>query len=149
MDLTKPSGNPGDKPFGKKTHIHPRASRQTQHKLMLENRSAVILANRGYKVEQNPAPVSGKEPDYRIEGRVFDCYAPSSSNPDRIRNSVSRKVKEEQSDRIILNLEDSSVSPEELLKVLERRSIEELKEIIVIKEDKIMPFFPKSGSEEL
>ena len=41
-------------------------------------------------VEENPPPkANGKRPDYRVEDRYFDCYAPSSSNLDNIRDMIS------------------------------------------------------------
>ncbi len=142
MNVINPSGQSGGKPSGKKTRINPISSKLTQRKLILENHSAMILANYGYKIEQNPPAFGGKEPDYRIEGQIFDCYAPSSSNPDRIRNSISKKVREEQTERIVLNLDDSKIMFEELRNVLDRRPINNLKEIIVVKDEKVVLFFP-------
>ncbi|MBV8572527.1 MAG: hypothetical protein JO319_18055, partial [Acidobacteriaceae bacterium] len=41
-----------------------------------ENQSADILADAGHKVEQNPKLPGPKNPDYHIEGQMFNCYAP-------------------------------------------------------------------------
>jgi len=80
---------------------------------MRENDSAVLLARAGYRVEQKPVVPGRKEPDYRIEGRIFDNYAPSTSRARNIRR-IERveiwdlirkdKVVAEQASRIILNL---------------------------------------------
>jgi Contact-dependent growth inhibition CdiA C-terminal domain len=71
--------------------------------------------NPGFDVEQNPPPKpNGKEPDYKIEGEYFDCYAPDSNKLDNVRDQISRKVKLGQADRIILNLDDSPRSMDEI-----------------------------------
>ncbi len=65
-----------------------------------------------------------------------------NDNQDRIRNSISNKVREGQSNRIVLNLDDSGIRLEEIRNVLERRPIANLKEIIVIRNGKVTQFFP-------
>ena len=49
-----------------------------------------------------------KDPDYLIEGRVFDCYSPTKpTKPTRgIWWEVENKVLEEQTQRAVVNLED-------------------------------------------
>ncbi|WP_228432008.1 CdiA C-terminal domain-containing protein [Chryseobacterium shigense] len=74
--------------------------------LEIENEAAEILAKNGFDIEQNPKK-SGtlKNPDYKIEGEVFDCYSPSKRT--RVRNiwsEVGGKILKEQSNRVILNL---------------------------------------------
>ncbi len=79
-DLTKPSGPEGGAPaWGYPAIIRATDDAQTTRGLMRENESAIILARAGYSVEQKPT-VPGKEnPDYKIEERIFDCYAPSTA----------------------------------------------------------------------
>jgi hypothetical protein len=140
---TTPSGkpDPSRKPRGPRTNAHP--ERKKDRPLRRENESADTLAERGYDVEQNPPPrPNGREPDYRIEGEYFDCYAPSSKNLDNIRDEVSGKVKEGQADRIILNLDDCARSTDEIRAVLERKPVADLKEILVVKDGKVVPFYP-------
>ncbi|MGJ3587566.1 hypothetical protein ACR9EG_13280, partial [Lactococcus lactis] len=79
-----------------------------------ENESATKLAQAGYKIEQNPTVPGRKNPDYLIEGKVFDNVAP---NTDRVRNvadRVKKKVEAEQTDRVVVNLGDSTVSADAL-----------------------------------
>jgi len=143
--LTTPSGKPDPtrKPRGKRTKTHPTKVRDRA--LRRENESADTLAENGYDVEQNPPRNErGKDPDYKIEGEYFDCYSPSTDKLDNIRDEVSGKVKEGQADRIVLNLDDCPRSMEEIRGVLERKPIKDLKEIIVIKGGKIVPFYPFS-----
>lgn len=109
-----------------------------------ENESARILADNGYHVEQNPLPKpTGKKPDYKIDGEYYDCYAPSTSNArsiaDRIRDD---KVLAGQADRIILNLEDSNVGLDAMRKQLMEWPIPGLKRVIVIRDGRVIPFFP-------
>ncbi len=48
-----------------------------------------------------------KDPDYLIEGYVFDCYAPDETKPVRgVWTEVSTKVQRGQSQRVVLNLRD-------------------------------------------
>ncbi|MEW2377394.1 hypothetical protein AB0883_15010 [Micromonospora sp. NPDC047812] len=57
--------------------------------------------NSGDVVDQN------RSPDYLIEGLVFDCYAPTSSAPPRsVWSAVTKKVQRQQTQRVMLNLQD-------------------------------------------
>ncbi len=148
QDTTKPnrtagSKQPGSKPRGTKSEINPQSNKETQRSIRRENESADILADKGYDVQQNPAPLpNGKKPDYKIEGETFDAYSPSGSNTDTIRKNISQKIKEGQTERIVLNLEDSNVNINDLESILNRKPIEGLKEIIVIKDGQVIPLFP-------
>ncbi len=94
-------------------------------------------------MEQNPAPKpNGKEPDYKIEGEYFDCYSPQTKNLDNVRDEISGKVKEGQADRIVLNLDDCPRTASEVADVLQRKPITGLKEILVVKDGQVVPFFP-------
>jgi len=107
-----------------------------------ENESARILAENGYDVEQRPTPINHKKPDYKINGEYADCYAPSSDNPRSILDRVAKKVNEDQAARIILNLDDSQVQLEALKRQLVENPIVDLKEIIIVKRGKVIPFYP-------
>jgi hypothetical protein len=87
----------------------------------LENECADRVAGKGYQIHQNPTNQEvadarrhtgdtgrpEKEPDYLIEGYVFDCYAPTAPVPARaVWRAVSKKVSAEQTQRVILNLRD-------------------------------------------
>ncbi|HZM82297.1 MAG TPA: hypothetical protein VFC19_41790 [Candidatus Limnocylindrales bacterium] len=68
-------------------------------------------------MEQNPTPRwNGKEPDYKIEGRYFDSYAPSTKDIDNVRDEISHKVRDPkngllQADRIVLDMQDRDSEP--------------------------------------
>ncbi|MCM4079992.1 CdiA C-terminal domain-containing protein [Paractinoplanes hotanensis] len=89
----------------------------------MENSGAVVLADKGWQIKQNPSPdevaqarlTTGdrgdpdKNPDYLLEGRVFDAYSPT--NPDKSARGIWRQVQEgkieaEQTQRVVINLED-------------------------------------------
>jgi uncharacterized protein YukE len=142
---TNPSGrpDPGRKPGGRRTNAHP--TKKKDLPLRRENESADTLAREGYDVEQNPPPKpNGKNPDYKIEGEYFDNYAPSSNDLDNIRDQISKKVKGDQADRIVLNLDDCPRSIEDIRGILERKPVGDLKEILVVRDGKVIPFYPFS-----
>lgn len=122
--------------------------------LTRQNESAVTLKNAGYKVEQgptitaedlqqNPGLKPTKNPDYRIEGEIFDAYSPSTSNARNIASVIENtKVATGQANRIVLNLDDSKVTMEAMRKQLEDYPIPGLKEMIIVKDGQVIPFFP-------
>ncbi|HYO56739.1 hypothetical protein [Archangium sp.] len=128
---------------GRPKQPHPNDDKETRRGRERENESARVLAENGYDVEQNPPRRSnGKEPDYKLNGEYADCYAPSTSNPRSIRDTIASKVNQRQADRIVLNLEDSQVTLDALKKQLSDDPIVALKEIIVIKGKQIILFHP-------
>jgi uncharacterized protein YukE len=145
-DTTAPSRtpDPNAKPRGTRTDAHP--ERLVDQPLRRENESADALTRNGYDVEQNPSPKpNGKKPDYKIEGEYFDNYAPTSGNLDQIRKGMSRKVSVGQADRLVLNLDDCPRSQSEIEGILRRKPIAELKEVIIVKNGRVIPFFPFSN----
>ncbi|MFC7533851.1 hypothetical protein [Actinoplanes sp. GCM10030250] len=132
---------PGRKPHGDRTDAHP--TRRKDNPLRRENESADRLSEAGFHVEQNPPTRrNGKNPDYRIEGTYFDCYAPQGGNLDTIRAHISDKVSTDQASHLILNLEDTPRSMDEIEAMLRRRPVAGLDEILVIKGGKVIPFYP-------
>jgi Contact-dependent growth inhibition CdiA C-terminal domain len=139
---TKPSGQPGGKPSGTPTPLRDNDDAPTRRSLMREYESAVLLAEAGYLVEQNPSVPGSKKPDYKIEGKIFDCYAPTTKNAYNIVDTIREKVAGGQSDRIVLNLDDTQVSPDALLEELNSIPIPKLQEIIIVSNGSIIEFFP-------
>ncbi|WP_433197392.1 hypothetical protein ACQP1G_00900 [Nocardia sp. CA-107356] len=145
-DTTKPSGthDPNATPGGRRTPIDPNDKDPANIRaLTRENESADTLAKGGYKVEQNPSVPGNKNPDYKIEGQIFDNYAPTTGNARNIASTIEGKVTSGQADRIVLNLSDSSVDLTTLKSQLRDWPIQGLKEVIVVdKGGNIVPFFP-------
>ena len=107
-----------------------------------ENDSADTLAQSGYDIEQNPAVPGKKRPDYRIEGKIFDNYAPSNSNPRNIWKEVGKKVSKGQADRIVLNLDDSAVGLDALRTQFAAWPIDGLQEVLVVWNGQVIPLTP-------
>jgi len=119
---THRTGQPGGTSHGPPTRIEPGEDAEVRRSLEMENSGAAILAERGYQIQQNPTRAEvaqarldggdmghpGKDPDYLVEGRVFDCYSPIK--PDKavrgIWTEVKTKVDDGQTQRIVVNLED-------------------------------------------
>ena len=140
---TKPTGQPGGKPTGKPKKILPQDDVPTQRSLARENDSAIKLADKGYKVEQLGEVKGQKSPDYLIEGKPFDCKAPETARPRNAASEIDQAVNvKKQADRIVLNLEDSPISPEAMKQQLTRYPIDNLKEVIAIKNGEIIPLWP-------
>jgi hypothetical protein len=120
--IAGPTGAPGMAPAGRPARIDPGDDFSTRRSLEMENAAAVILADRGWRIKQKPTKdevvearrLTGdvgnprKNPDYLIEGHIFDCYAPT--NPDKdawgVWSAVQVKINKGQTQRVVVNLED-------------------------------------------
>ncbi len=128
----KPTREAKGKPSGTPEKPEKAATAQKQHDIVRQNEAADVLAYHGYKVEHRPKvqPTDhlnpDKDPDYRIEGEVFDGYTPTKDRTlDKIRNSISDKVKKGQASRVVLNLTESEVPTADIKKMLtERKPVE-------------------------
>jgi len=120
-----------------------------------QNESANLLAEQGYDIEMLDEVVGGngygikkgKNPDFIIEGRVFDCYSPDTDTPiDSICAKIKNKTKN-QAQRIVLNLDDyPSEKIDELLETILRQTnpqanLKHLDELTMIKDGKITKVF--------
>ncbi|WP_310025741.1 CdiA C-terminal domain-containing protein [Chryseobacterium vietnamense] len=136
---TKPSKpkNAFAKPTGIITRMPKISDDATRISLELENEAAEILAKNGFDVEQNPkVSETLKNPDYKIEGKIFDCYSPyKNTNVRNIWSSIEKKIKEEQAKRIILNLKIWEGDINKLQNQFSNWTIEGLEEIIYITKD--------------
>ncbi|MEV0193606.1 putative T7SS-secreted protein [Kitasatospora purpeofusca] len=143
---TRPSRpvDPNAAPEGRPTNIPKKSDEATERSLRRENESAQILARNGYKVEQNPnLTTTEKNPDYRIEGDIWDCYSPSSAKPRSIHSGIAEKVNKDQADRIVLNMSDTEVDLATMKKQLQDWPIDGLKEVKVIdKAGNVVHFYP-------
>ena len=141
--VARPSGapDPGNKPRGVPTPAHPTRAVNRPHRR--ENESAETLARHGYDVVQNPGPKpNGRKPDYQVEGQYFDCYSPGTTRLDQIRKGIHRKIEDGQATRVILNLDDCLRSVDEIEEFLRRRPIAGLEQILIVKNDAVIPFYP-------
>lgn len=130
-------------PRGTPERINPADDAPTTRGKTRQNEAAETLSRQGYDVEQGlPTQPNGKRPDYRIEGELFDSYAPSTSNARNIADTIKGKVESGQADRIVLNLDDSSVSLDAMRQQITDYPVPGLREIIIVKDRSVVPFFP-------
>jgi len=117
---------------GTRTQIPPTVDAETTRAFMRENESADILAGKGYTVEQNPVVSGRKNPDYRINGDIYDNYAPSTGDAMHIVSTIESKVESGQTNNVVVNLFDSLATTASLKSELESYSISGLNRVIVI-----------------
>ncbi|HEX3785324.1 MAG TPA: hypothetical protein VHX38_37210 [Pseudonocardiaceae bacterium] len=142
---TEPSQvpDPNATPGGHPTRIPAGESPENKLALQRENESADILAKDGYDVEQNPDVPGAKNPDYRVEGQIFDNVAPTTANARSIATRMEQKVAAGQASRIVLNLSDSSVDLTKLSAQLHDWPIAGLQEVKVIDaQGDVIDFYP-------
>ena len=130
-------------PGGRPTVIRPKDDAATVRSITRENEAAQAIARSGYIIEQQPKVEGRKKPDYRIEEEIFDCYAPMEGTRARnIRSNINRKVVEDQTKRIVLNLDDWTGTEAEVLKALQAEPVSGLEQVLVVKGGKVYSIFP-------
>lgn len=147
LDETKPTlpPDPNRIPEGSPQRPKKKDDLEKIRSLDRQNESAKTLAENGYQVKQLPeSKIQGKKnPDFEIEGKFFDNYAPSGkATTARIDSELRKKIAKGQAERFVLNLDDASVSIADMKKQLEDFPIQGLKEIIIVKGGKAIPFYP-------
>lgn len=150
-DLTFPSGtlDPSAVPDGA-TETNPRASRPTLDGLQGQENAAKVLAERGYQVRRLPQnqTAGGKNPDFDVEGRIFDCYTPDTRTPLRsMRSRMRNKAKKGQAERFVVNLDRSGYSAEDLRDFLNQHPSSSVREVLVVKDGDVSRVWPGSGQE--
>jgi Contact-dependent growth inhibition CdiA C-terminal domain len=137
------AADPAAEPTGRSARAGPQDNPEKVRGLLRENESAETLAKAGYEVEQQPNVPGRKKPDYRIEGEIFDNYAPSGDRARNIASNIAKKVVDDQADRIVLNLADTPVDAEQVSEQLHTWPVPGLNEVIVIdKLNRISHVFP-------
>jgi len=124
---------PYSPPRGRRTRISARESPENVRALTRENESAETLARSGFDVERNPTVPGDKNPDYLVNGEIFDNYAPTSSSARNIWTTAEGKVTSGQTNRLILNLDDSKVSLDALRSQFNDYPIEGLEEVLIVR----------------
>jgi len=145
--LTSPSKAPDQiaEPRGKTTRIRDNDDAETRRGLARENDAADILAKAGYDVDQNPDVPGTRNPDLRIEGRVFDVYSPDyGTSAKSIFAAVKLKAATGQATRVVINLANSRVRRPRLEREFRQRREEapEIEEVLVIKQGAVFRIYP-------
>ena len=145
---TQPSGKKGGLPEGNYATGKDRGWTK-------QNESANTFAKEGYHVKMldeieggnGHGIKEGSNPDFLIEGKVFDHYAPSSTkSANGIAEEIKRKTKN-QADRIVLNLDGftearvAEVSQKIIGKTNQNGDLRRLQELFIIREGKIEHLF--------
>ncbi|MEI9535675.1 VENN motif pre-toxin domain-containing protein, partial [Moellerella wisconsensis] len=117
---------------GHVTKVTPQMTKENIRSLNRENESAQILSKSGFHVEQNPIVSGNKDPDYRINGEIFDNYAPKSSSVRNIWSEVKGKIEKGQTNNVVINISDTKVSVPELQQQLTKWPIMGLDKVIII-----------------
>ena len=145
---TKPSGTKGGKPGGTRTKVRKGDNKRSDE---LENHSADVLADQGYRVEQNPpAKPNGKKPDYKIEGQYADNVAPGrNTSPDNIAARVAEKAGTDQADRAVVNLADCDTPVPDIRQSMKNayntpdNGMQSVKEVVIIdKTGSVLKIYP-------
>jgi hypothetical protein len=147
-NLTEPSLPNGSKPKGEYT-------KGDSHGVKKENETADFLANKGYEIKMLNEVNGGNghgikatsNPDFLIEGKVFDCYAPTpNTKTDNVLRTITSKTKT-QAERIVLNVDN--FPPEKILEITEgiqrkanpNGDLKNLKELLIVNDGKITRVF--------
>ena len=145
-NVTIPTGEIGSRPDGQ--YATTRAS--DNRSIIRQNEAADTLANMGYRVEMLPETNGGSgyglqseaNPDYIIEGQVFDAYAPTTGNIGNIWFTIYDKV-QRQAERIVLILDDTTVTVNDVQNYFDENSIPNLKEIFILVDGKLTIYYQK------
>ncbi|MED0706054.1 PAAR-like protein [Aneurinibacillus aneurinilyticus] len=148
IKLTEPSLPKGSKPKGN-------YGEGDSHGIKKQNETADFLADKGYDIEMldeihggnGYGILKGSNPDFLIEGNVFDCYAPK---PDGKVQSIIKELAgktKKQSGRIVLNLDDFpdnkvvEVTETIFRKVNPNGDLKRLEELLIVKDGTITRLF--------
>ncbi|OMD44969.1 hypothetical protein BSK65_29880 [Paenibacillus odorifer] len=146
--MTEPSLSNGGKPKGNYT-------KGDSHGVKKEIETADIFADQGYDIEMLDEVNGGNgrgikessNPDFLIEGEVFDCYAPTiDTNVDNILRNIRTKTKS-QAERIVLNLDGftsekiTEITEGVLRKANPNGDLKNLQELLIVVDGKITRIF--------
>ncbi|MDQ0227327.1 CdiA C-terminal domain-containing protein [Metabacillus niabensis] len=147
-NLTEPSLPSGGKPKGN-------YGEGDSHGIKKQNETADLLADAGYDIEMldeidggnGYGKQDGSNPDFLIEGNVFDCYSPK---PDGKVQSIIKEIAgktKKQTGRIVLCLDNfpdekvAEVTETILRKATPNGDLKRLEELILVKDGKITRVF--------
>ena len=139
---TRPSGPLGGVPEGEMEKI-PKNCAETARSLNRQKESADILAAQGYRTRRlrDSTKRAGSKPDFLVEGKIFDNYAPKRDTARGIASEIEGKMAK-QTQRVVVNLDDCPVSVEALTEQLHTWPIPRLEEVITIRQGVIEHIYP-------
>jgi hypothetical protein len=81
-------------------------------------------------------------PDYQIEGRILDNYAPTTGNPRSIWTTVQGKVASGQTTRVVLNVTGTKIDIAALKTQFQKWPIDGLEEVVAVTATRIERIWP-------
>ncbi|MEO0460665.1 MAG: hypothetical protein AAF219_07465, partial [Myxococcota bacterium] len=131
-------------PKGQPERHHEKNDNETRESIERQNSSADDLAKAGFDVEHRRKRKEGSNPDLKVNGEIFDVYAPRFRTPVKnIRRSIHQKA-QEQSQRVIVNLDHCQVRPSAIRRELKDHAAKQPKlvEVLTIRKDHVTRVFP-------
>ena len=157
--LTQPTGPINGVPSGQRSTSAAEATSIQKAQIDSENQVADMLAIAGYQTVQSPTqganPVvtpermqaeglnPDKNPDLLVEGRIYDTYTPVQDSTGSIVNGIKSKIVDEQTQRVVVDLRDTTQTTSSLRAALRVNPIPGLKEVITVTANGLsQPFRP-------
>jgi hypothetical protein len=160
--VTRPSTSGPGRVFGTPEANRPGVDADVKFGIEKQNESLARAARQGYDVTYQPTATlgadgrpllnaqqqaalglkAGKDPDALINGRVFDVYAPLTADVKGVYSGMADKVSQGQAHRLIVNLEGTTVTPQQLRDYLMANPIANLKEVKVDYQGRLINLFP-------
>lgn len=141
--LTEPSrpADPSAMPEGLPESA-PRASRDVHESLEYQNRTALALARAGFRVRRLPNTGEGVNPDFEVEGRIFDCYSPNQgTTADSVVTRIRKKSKL-QASRFVVNLDRGGLEIDDVRARLAQARPSRIREVFVVRNDAVSRIWP-------
>jgi hypothetical protein len=122
--------------------IAPRASADVQESLDYQERTALALARAGYRVRRLPNTGHGVNPDFEVEGQIFDCYTPNRGTTAESAVTRVRKKSKLQSSRFVINLDRGGLDSGEVRARLLASRPSRVREVLVVENDTVSRVWP-------
>jgi hypothetical protein len=99
--------------------------------------AARVLARAGYRVRRLPQTEEGANPDYEVEGRIFEGYSPNKGTSVTAVVTRMRKKSKRQATRFVVNLDRGGLDAADVREHLIAARPSRLREVFVVKNDSV------------
>jgi hypothetical protein len=143
LGLTEPSRPPDSKavPEGE-PETAPRRPATSKSPWSSRTGRPLALARAGYRVRRLPNIGHGVNPDFEVEGRIFDCYSPNrGTTVDSVVTRV-RKKSRLQASRFVINLDRGGLDAGEVRARLLSSRPSRVGEVLVVRNDTVSRVWP-------
>lgn len=158
FSITQPTGQKGSEPQGFRARPQDAKTEEDRRALGRQNDVAALLASNGYQTLQRPSDAQVararqehgdhgdplKNPDYLLEGRVFDCYSPNPATSVRnVWSQVRKKGRSGQTERVVVDLKEWNGDMSAMRKQFEDWTLPRIKEVkLITPDDQIIQIVP-------